>query len=162
MNPLEFTQNVYIIVLLVGSIVALFGGSKFIILVMWINLGFTIQYSHAPDVLMVLDLLSACVLVAVVRDKPAMTVAVLFGLMVFSYKLVAPLGFYVTYTIVDVLAYAQIFAMGSTGFGSGIRIIRNRIRKLSASSVHSKETTLDTTADVFVVAGEAQRPRVNG
>lgn len=162
MNPLEFSQYVYIAALMVGTVAAFCGGARFIALVMWMNLLFTIQFSHAPQVLAVLDLLSAVAIVLVVRDKAALTVAFLFGIMVFVYKLVEPFGFYIPYSIVEILAYGQVLAMGSTGFGNGIRIIRRGLRNLRAPSVHSQKTPLDAQANDFVAVGPDPGPRVNG
>ena len=162
MITLEFTQYVYLAVLVVGSAVAFFGGSRFIILVMWANFLATIQFSHAPGTLMLVDVLSACAIVLVVRDRAALTIAFIFCVMVFAYRLVEPLGYYTTYTIIDGLAYVQIFAMGSTGFGNGIRIIRRRIRSLLASPVHSQKTPMDAQGDAVVALGKDMGPRVNG
>lgn len=162
MNPLEFSQYVYIAALVVGTVAAFCGGSRFIALVLWINLLFTIQYSHAPEILQRLDLLSGIAIVSVVRDKAALTVAFIFGVMVFAYKLVEPFGFYATYSIVEILAYVQVFAMGSTGFGNGIRIIRRGLRNLRAPSVHSQKTPLDAQANDFVAVGPDPGQRVNG
>ena len=162
MNPLEFSQYVYIAALMVGTVAAFCGGTRFIAFVMWINLLFTIQYSHAPEILQRLDLLSAIAIVMVLRDRAALTVAFMFGLMVFVYKLVEPFGFFIPYAIVDGLAYVQILAMGSHGFGNGIRIIRRGLRNLRASSVHSQKTPLDAQANDFVAVGPDPGPRVNG
>ena len=69
MNPLEFSQYVYILALVVGTVAAFCGGARFIALVLWVNLIVTMQYSHAPQVLAVLDLLSAVAIVLVVRSR---------------------------------------------------------------------------------------------
>lgn len=157
---LEFNQYAYVMVLLVATPVAFYSGSRFVALVMWLNLIFTLQYSHAPMVLQRLDLLCAVAIVLVVRDKAALTVSFIFGLMVFSYKLVEPLGFYATYSIVGGLAYVQIFAMGSTGFGNGVGVVRRRIRGFLSSPVHRKKTQLDAQGNDCLALGEDTRPRV--
>jgi len=159
---LEFNQYAYIAVLLAATPVAFYNGARFVALVMWLNLIFTLQYSHAPSALMLIDLLSACSIVLVVRDRPALTVAFIFGIMVFAYRLVEPLEYYTTYSIVDGLAYVQIFAMGSTGFGNGVRIIRRRARSLLASFVHSQKTQLDAQGNDCMALGKDMGPRVNG
>ena len=157
---LELNQYAYILVLLSGTPVAFYSGSRFVALVMWLNLIFTLQYSHAPLVLQRLDLLCAVTIVMVTRDRAALTVSFIFGLMVFSYKLVEPLGFYATYSIVGGLAYVQIFAMGSTGFGTGIRIIRRRIRGLLSPPVHSKKTRMGAQGNAVLALGQDTRPRM--
>ena len=162
MIHLEFTQCVYLAALAVGSAVAFSGGQRLIVLVMWANVIATIQFSHAPSALMGIDLLSAVALVAVVRNRAALTIAFIFGVMVFAYRLVEPLGYYTTYTIIDGLAYVQIFAMGSAGFGTGIRIIRRRILRLLASPVHSQISRMDSQGDVSMALGKDTRARVNG
>lgn len=162
MNVLEFSQYAYILALVVGTVAAFCGGARFIALVMWVNVLFTIQYSHAPEVLQRLDLLSAIAIVLVVRDKAALTVAFIFGLMVFAYKLVEPFGFYATYSIVEILAYGQVLAMGSTGFGNGIRIIRRGLRNILTPSVHRQKAPVDTQANDFVAVGPDPGQRVNG
>ena len=162
MIALEFTQYVYLTALVVGSAVAFFGGSRFIILVMWTNFLVTIQYSHAPGTLMLVDVLSAVILLAVVRNRASMTIAFIFCVMVFAYRLVEPLGYYTTYTIIDGLAYVQLFAMGSAGFGNGIRILRRRISSHLSSSIHSQGTRMDTAPNAVVALGKDMGPRVNG
>ena len=147
---------------MVGTVAALCGGSRFIALVMWGNLFVTLQYSHAPLALAVTDLICAVAIVLVVRDKAALTVAFIFGIMVFVYKLVEPFGFYTTYSIVENLAYGQVLAMGSHGFGNGISIIRRGLRNFLAPSVHSQKTPLDAQANDFVAVGPDPGPRVNG
>ena len=158
---LEFNQYAYILALLACTPVAFYSGARFVALVMWLNLFFTLQYSHAPDALMWLDVLSAGAIVAVVRDRAALTVAFIFGMMVFAYRLVEPLDYYATYTIVGVLAYVQIFAMGSAGFGTGIRIIRRRIRSLLSSPVHIQSSRMDPQGDDYMALGKDTRARVN-
>ena len=159
---LELNQYAYILVLMAATPVAFYSGARFVALVMWINLVFTLQYNHAPDILRWLDAISAFAIVAVVRDRPALTVAFIFGVMVLAYKLVEPLGYDTTYTIVDGLAYVQIFAMGSAGFGAGIRIILRRICILLASSVHSQKAPMGATGNAAVALGKDTRARVNG
>jgi len=159
---LEFNQYVFILVLLAATPVAFYGGARFVALVMWLNLFFTLQYSHAPDVLMWLDVLSAFAIVAAVRDKAALTVAFIFGVMVFAYRLVEPLGYNTTGTIVDGLSYGQILAMGSTGFGNGIRIIRRRISSYLSSSIHSQGPRMDAQANDLMALAQDMGPRVNG
>ncbi len=158
---LEFSQYAFIVVLLAATPVAFYSGARFVALVLWLNLIFTLQYSHAPGTLMLVDVLSACSIVLVVRDRAALTVAAAFCFMVFAYRLVEPLGYYTTYTIVEGLAYVQIFAMGSAGFGTGIRIIRRRVRRIFGSSVHSQKSPMDTQANVDVALGKNMGPRVN-
>ncbi len=162
MNPLEFSQYVYIAALMVGTGAAFCGGHRFIALVMWANLSVTIQYSHAPEILQRVDLLSALAIVLVVRDKAALTVAFLFGVMVFVYPLVDVFDFYIPYIMVDGLAYGQLLAMGAAGFGGGIRIIRRGIISRLPSLVHSQEARPDAAPDDCVAVGKALGQRVNG
>lgn len=162
MNVLEFNQYVYILALVVGTVAAFCGGHRFIALVMWCNLFVTLQYSHAPEVLAVTDLLSGIAIVLVVRDKAALTVAFLFGVMVFVYPLVEVFDFYIPYTMVGGLAYAQLLAMGAAGFGGGIRIISRGIISRLSSLVHSQEARLDAAPDDCVGVGKTLGQRVNG
>ena len=159
---LESSQYAYIAVLIAATPVAFHSGARFVALVMWLNLLFTLQYSHAPDVLRMMEALCAVSIVLVVRDKAALTVAAAFCFMVFAYRLVEPLGYYTTYTIVELLAYGQIFAMGATGFGTGIRIIRRGIRSFLSSPVHSQISRMDPQGNASMALGKDTRARVNG
>ena len=162
MNPLELSQYVYIAALVVGTVAAFCGAARFIAFVMWINLLFTIQYSHAPEILQRLDLLSAIAIVMVLRDRAALTVAFLFCMMVFVYPLVEVFDFNLPYIMVDGLAYAQLLAMGAAGSGGGISILRRGIISRLSSLVHSQEARLDATPDDCVAVGKALGQRVNG
>lgn len=162
MSPLEFSQNFYVSALLIGSVVAFFGGNRIIILVMWSNLVGTIGYSHDPITLMYLDFFSALALVAWVDGKQSMTVAFIFCVMVLVYPLTDFLGFYATYSIVDGLAYVQIFAMGADGFGGVIRRFLNRNRRDHSADIYHQKTQLDAKGNGVVAMEKVQRPRVIG
>ena len=139
---LDLSQYIYLIILLIGSAVAS-RESRFLILVMWLNFLATMAFSFNPYYLMIIDLLSAVTILAIIETKRAMTIAFIFCIMVFIYPLGTVFGNYAIYTMVDGLAYVQIFALGSTGFGRGIRYCRNRIRRFSDTRVSGQKVKLD-------------------
>lgn len=159
---LEFPQYIYLALLLIGSGVAYFHNSRFVILIMWANVLATMYVGHSPLDLAFIDLGSAVILLYVVETKAAKTIAVIFCVMVFMYPLTDFFGPVTTYTIVDILASVQIFAMGSTGFGRGIRHINRRFVRVFTSSVSVQNHGLDTTPDDSVAVEKNARSRVKG
>jgi len=155
---IETSQYVYAAVLLVGSIVAFSTGSRAIIVVMLANFIGTVLYSYDPFVLAVIDFFSAWVLLLLVEDDAAKTVAFIFLVMVFTYPIVELVGFYTLYSIIDGMAYVQIFAMGGDGFGRLIRSIIHRLRSRDADAVHIQESRLDAAPhDQVAVAKDSRR-----
>jgi len=155
----DWSQYIYLILLLIGSGVAYAHDSRFIILVMWANFIATMELSGGPLAVAFVDLSCAYAILMVVnnKNKPAMTIVAIFCVMAPIYQLAEIIGVTATYTIVDILAYVQIFAMGSTGFGNGIRAIRDRYRRLSSPSV-SLQKRLDAKGDTPVALDKDSRP----
>lgn len=158
MIPIETTQYVYVAVLTVGSLAAFFNGSRVVILAMWGNLVATMTFSYSPMSLILIDLATAWLILMLVEDKVAKTVAFLFLVMVFVYPMVELIGFYWAYTIVEIIAYVQIFAMGADGMGRIIRSVRNRLRRGPSNAVHLQATKLDAAPnDKMAVAKDQGR-----
>ena len=155
---MDSSQYIYMIVLLVGSVVAVFGGSRFLVMVMWANFMATMAFSFNPVYLMIIDLMSAVTILAVLGTKQAKTIAFIFCVMVFIYPLSKVIGKDAIFTTVDGLAYVQIFALGSTGFGRGLRYYLNRLRRLSYSYVSGQKDELDTTENGHVALGKGVGP----
>lgn len=123
-----WSQIIYITLLLIASGVAWYYGNRFIILIMWINLAATMLLNSHPILVGAVDLISASVLLMVIQGKVALTIAAIFCIMALIYPLSLVIGNAATYTIVDILAYVQLYAMGSDGFCNFVRNIRHRHR----------------------------------
>lgn len=140
---MDWSQYIYLVLLLGGSGVAYFHDSKFIVAVMWVNFIATMELSGNPLMVAVADIACAIAILSILRTKAAWTIAAIFGVMALIYPTSIIIGAAATYTIVDVLAYVQILAMGSTGFGNGIRFLRDRYRSVSNSSIHIQNQGMD-------------------
>jgi len=150
----DWSQDIYLFLLLVGSIAAYRHGSKFIILVMWCNFLATMLLSSEPLMVALVDIASAWAILMVVQNRAAFTIAGLFCVMALIYPASIIIGASATYTIVDVLAYVQIFAMGSTGFGSAIRFGRDRYRKLFDAPVSIQKDGMEPNQGHKVALGK--------
>lgn len=113
-------QVIYLVLLLIGSGAALSRDRWLLVFVLWINFGGTMSLAGEPMMVGVLDMACATMLVAL-GSKREYVVAGLFTAMIGLYYFAETLGNYTTYTIVDILAYAQVFVMGSGGFGELFR-----------------------------------------
>ena len=154
---MDWSQDIYLMLLLVGSIAAYHRGSKFIILVMWCNFLATMLLSPEPLMVALADLASAGAILMIVQNKAAFTIAALFCVMALIYPASIIIGASATYTIVDGLAYVQIFAMGSTGFGSAIRFGRDRYRKLFNAPVSVQNDGMDPEKSHTVAMAKTKR-----
>jgi len=150
----DWSQYIYLFLLLVGSVAAYFHGSKFIVLVMWVNFLATMELSFDPLMVALVDLASAWAILMVVQNRAAFTIAALFCVMALIYPTSVLIGVSATYTLVDILAYVQILAMGSTGFGRAVRVGRDRYRKLFNIPVSIQNDEMDPDQGRKVALGK--------
>jgi len=150
----DWSQYIYLFLLLVGSVAAYFHGSKFIVLVMWVNFLATMELSFEPLMVALVDLASAWAILMVVQNRAAFTIAALFCVMALIYPTSVLIGVSATYTLVDILAYVQILAMGSTGFGRAVRFGRDRYRKLFNTPISIQKDGMDPDRGRKVALGK--------
>lgn len=120
-NPL-----LYLVLLIIGSGAAIAKDRWLLAVVLWINFGGTVSLADEPMAVGVLDLACAAVLVRF-GSKRDYVVAALFAVMVAFYAMAGVLGKTAIYSIVDGLAYAQIFVIGSGGFGKLFTSLRRSV-----------------------------------
>jgi len=117
---MHWTQIIYLALLLIGSGAALYKDRWLIVIIMWLNFSGTLALSEAPFAIGVLDMACATLLLAL-GSRREYIVSGLFVVMTVLYRFEADLGRSALYAIVDVLAYTQVFIMGSGGLGGFIR-----------------------------------------
>ncbi len=104
---------------------------------LWMNFAGTIALADVPFAIGVWDILCASCLV-MFGDRRALVVAGLFVVMVVLYPLEQRVGRSTLYTIIDLIAYAQVAAIGGGGFGELLRNVRSALFGLrGASPAHS-------------------------
>lgn len=126
-------QIIYLVLLLIGSGAAITKDRWLLVSVLWINFAGTMSLADYPLMVGILDLACASVLIGK-GDKREYVVAGLFAAMIGLYYFAEILGNYATYSIVDILAYAQIFVMGSGGFGEFLRASRRSLFGVMAAA----------------------------
>jgi len=117
---MHWTQIIYLALLLIGSGAALYKDRWLIVIIMWLNFSGTLALSEVPFAIGVLDMACATLLLAL-GSRREYIVSGLFVAMTVLYRFEADLGRSALYAIVDVLAYTQVFIMGSGGLGGFVR-----------------------------------------
>ena len=126
---MHWTQIIYLGLLLIGSGAAITKDRWLLVVVLWMNFSGTIALHDAPVAVGVLDIVCASMLVGFGGRRDHI-VASLFILMILLYQFEVQLGRVMLYTVVDVMAYAQIIVMGGGGFGELLRNARFTVRDL--------------------------------
>ena len=130
---MHWTQIIYLGLLLIGSGAAITKDRWLLVVVLWMNFGGTIALHDAPIAVGVLDMACASILVGF-GDRREYVVASLFVLMTILYQFEVQLGRAMLYTIIDVMAYAQIVVIGGGGFGELLRNFRSSLRDVRHSN----------------------------
>lgn len=123
---MDWSQIIYLLLLLIGSGAAASRDRWLLVIVMWINLAGTLSLNEYPMMVGIIDFVCVAALLSL-GGKREYIVAGLFAFMIAIYAAAETIGNATTYGIVDVVAFAQIFVMGSGGFG---RLFRGGARSI--------------------------------
>ena len=126
---MHWTQIIYLGLLLIGSGAAITKDRWILVVVLWMNFGGTIALVGTPVAVGVLDIACAATLVSF-GSRRDYVVASLFVLMTLIYPFELQLGRAMLYTVIDIMACAQIVVMGGGGFGDLLRNVRFSIRDM--------------------------------
>ncbi len=126
---MDWSQILYLLLLLIGSGAAVCKDRWFVVVVMWFNLGATVALTDNPFLVGIGDLITATLLVRF-GDARASVVAALFVPMLVLYRFDEQLGHPLMYSLVDGFAYTQLVVIGGGGFGQLRRNIKFFIRDL--------------------------------
>lgn len=155
---LEWYQFMYMALLLLGSVAAYLHGSKFLILIMWLNFTAMLTFGFSFEYLMLADVLSAYVILMVIETKEAKTVAFIYCVMAIMHPFSEVFGYAVTYWIMDALALGQILALGNTGYGKALDYGRGRYRLIFDTPVPAESLKLDPAKNDRMVVVKGKRP----